>query len=107
MRGTGGMAGTGRKGASEGAIGHSRHGVFEHGEKRFRSGAVIEGKAVPARKIQPAPTGGDTGAFRPGQRVSHKKFGLGFIEGVDGDKLQVVFDKAGRKKVIDRFVDLV
>ena len=40
-------------------------------------------------------------------RVSHAKYGTGFIERIEGDKLQVVFDGVGRKKVIDRFVEPV
>jgi DNA helicase-2/ATP-dependent DNA helicase PcrA len=37
--------------------------------------------------------------------VFHQKFGYGRVLGVDGDKLEVAFDKAGTKKVIDSFVE--
>ncbi len=44
------------------------------------------------------------GAFRPGARVFHDKFGPGTVTAVDGDKLEIAFDKAGSKKVLDSFV---
>ena len=40
-----------------------------------------------------------------GTRVFHQKFGYGHIAQVDGNKLTVDFDKAGRKKVVDSFVE--
>ena len=43
-------------------------------------------------------------AFQNGQRVFHTKFGPGTIAGVDGNKLTVDFDKAGRKMVLDSFI---
>jgi DNA helicase-2/ATP-dependent DNA helicase PcrA len=39
-----------------------------------------------------------------GQRVFHEKFGYGQVLAVEGNKLQIAFDKAGTKKVIDSFV---
>ena len=43
-------------------------------------------------------------AFSIGDRVFHMKFGMGDVLGVEGDKLDIQFDKAGRKKVIASFV---
>jgi DNA helicase-2/ATP-dependent DNA helicase PcrA len=43
--------------------------------------------------------------FETGQRVFHQKFGYGRILAVDGDKLDIAFDKAGTKKVIQSFVE--
>ena len=40
-----------------------------------------------------------------GERVFHQKFGYGQIEDIDGNKLEVNFDKAGTKRVLDSFVD--
>jgi DNA helicase-2/ATP-dependent DNA helicase PcrA len=45
------------------------------------------------------------GKFQLGDRVFHQKFGYGKILFVDGNKLEVEFEKAGTKKVIDSFVD--
>ena len=42
--------------------------------------------------------------FAPGDRVFHQKFGMGTVRQADGDKLEIVIDKAGDKKVISRFV---
>ena len=45
-----------------------------------------------------------TARFGTGARVFHQKFGYGTVAAVDGDKLDIEFDKAGRKKVMDSFV---
>jgi DNA helicase-2/ATP-dependent DNA helicase PcrA len=37
-------------------------------------------------------------------RVFHQKFGYGTVVGIEGDKLDVAFDKAGVKKIVARFV---
>ena len=39
-----------------------------------------------------------------GERVFHQKFGYGEILGIEGDKLEIAFEKAGIKKVVARFV---
>jgi ATP-dependent DNA helicase UvrD/PcrA len=36
--------------------------------------------------------------------VFHQKFGYGQVAEVDGNKLTIDFDKAGRKRVVDSFV---
>ena len=41
-----------------------------------------------------------------GQRVFHQKFGYGTVKAADDDKLDIVFDKAGDKRLLDRFVEL-
>ncbi|MCV2865836.1 ATP-dependent helicase [Albidovulum sediminicola] len=43
-------------------------------------------------------------AFTEGDRVFHQKFGYGTVEGIEGDKLEVSFDKAGVKHVVASFV---
>ena len=42
--------------------------------------------------------------FGVGDRVFHQKFGYGKISFINGNKLDVIFEKAGNKKVIDSFV---
>ena len=42
-----------------------------------------------------------------GQRIFHQKFGYGAIKSVDGDKLDIQFEKAGLKKVMASFVEKV
>jgi DNA helicase-2/ATP-dependent DNA helicase PcrA len=39
-----------------------------------------------------------------GQRVFHEKFGHGTIAAIEGNKLEIDFEHAGRKKVLDSFV---
>ncbi len=60
---------------------------------------VIDADAVPAARGSAKP-----GGYAAGERIFHQKFGYGEIRSVDGDKLEVAFDKAGTKKIIDRFV---
>ena len=42
--------------------------------------------------------------LRLGDRVSHEKFGEGTITAQEGNKLEIDFDSAGKKRVIDSFV---
>jgi DNA helicase-2/ATP-dependent DNA helicase PcrA len=44
-------------------------------------------------------------AFDLGARVFHQKFGYGAVIGIEGDKLEVAFEKAGTKKVVARFLN--
>jgi len=44
-------------------------------------------------------------ALAVGQRIFHEKFGYGQVLAVEGNKLQIAFEKAGTKKVIDSFVE--
>ena len=43
-------------------------------------------------------------SFSIGERVFHQKFGYGAVIGIEGDKLEIEFEKAGIKKVVSRFV---
>ena len=62
--------------------------------------AVIEAGAW---EVQARPAPAD--AMQPGQRVFHQKFGYGRVTGVDDDKLDIEFERAGTKRVLDRFVE--
>ncbi len=64
--------------------------------RKSRGPTTIEGELVAASSGEPA--------FRPGERVSHQKFGAGTVADVDGNKLTIDFDTAGRKRVVDSFV---
>ena len=44
------------------------------------------------------------GDLSVGQRVFHGKFGYGTIQEIEGNKLEIDFEKAGRKRVLDSFV---
>ncbi|WP_262503957.1 ATP-dependent helicase [Sphingosinithalassobacter sp. CS137] len=41
-----------------------------------------------------------------GQRVFHQKFGYGEIVEIEGNKLEIDFEQAGRKRVMDSFVSI-
>jgi DNA helicase-2/ATP-dependent DNA helicase PcrA len=43
--------------------------------------------------------------YAAGDRIFHQKFGYGDVMLVDGNKLTILFDKAGEKRVVDRFVE--
>ena len=43
-------------------------------------------------------------SYALGERVFHQKFGYGAVMGIEGDKLEIAFEKAGIKKVVARFI---
>jgi len=51
-----------------------------------------------------APVASVNAEFSSGQRVFHQKFGYGAVLAIDGDKLEIAFEKAGTKKVMAGFV---
>ena len=59
-------------------------------QPRGAKSSVIDAQAVSAHTV--------------GERVFHQKFGYGAIIGIEGDKLEIDFEKAGVKKVVARFV---
>ena len=66
---------------------------------RRRDGVILDGEAWEIDTAE-----GDS-RFEEGARVFHRKFGYGRVESRDGNKLEVAFDKAGTKKVVDSFVE--
>jgi DNA helicase-2/ATP-dependent DNA helicase PcrA len=62
--------------------------------------AVIDGQARVLATSMPK----SKHALAVGQRIFHEKFGYGEVRRVEGNKLEIAFDKAGTKKVIDSFV---
>ena len=59
---------------------------------------LIEGELV-------AKSTGTPSNFNEGERVFHIKFGYGAVASVDGNKLTIDFEKAGRKMVLETFVE--
>ena len=68
----------------------SRAGDRPVSQPRDSKSSVIDAQAISAHTL--------------GERVFHQKFGYGAIIGVEGDKLEIDFEKAGVKKVVARFV---
>ena len=62
-----------------------------------RSAPLIEGRAAPVSSQR-------SQGFATGARVFHQKFGYGTVRAVEGDKLEIEFEHAGTKKVMDSFV---
>ncbi|WCT74772.1 UvrD-helicase domain-containing protein [Sphingomonas naphthae] len=46
------------------------------------------------------------GDISVGQRVFHSKFGYGAVAEIEGNKLEIDFEQAGRKRVLDSFVSV-
>lgn len=63
-----------------------------------KAAPTIDGRVIAADGAQ------DCG-FDTGERIFHQKFGYGEIAQIDGNKLTVDFDKAGRKRVVASFVE--
>ena len=61
---------------------------------------TIDGDIV-ARSVD---LNGESSRYKTGERVFHLKFGYGRIEQIEGNKLTIEFEKAGRKKVLESFV---
>ena len=83
------------------------HGGGAHQRRLMAEHAGYRGRRTPPTiEAAPLPAGGKAGTqgYTAGELVFHLKFGYGRITSVDGDKLDVAFDKAGPKKIIDRFV---
>ncbi|MGA3002018.1 MAG: UvrD-helicase domain-containing protein [Acetobacteraceae bacterium] len=83
-------------------------------EARIAAATAFSGGMFPlvARKSrvieaweQPGPTA-RTEAVKVGARVFHQKFGYGTVKSADDDRLDIEFDKAGEKRVLDRFVEV-
>jgi DNA helicase-2/ATP-dependent DNA helicase PcrA len=74
-----------------GGLGNGRGGGRTSGPRE------IEGELI-------AKSTGAPSSFEHGARVFHTKFGPGTVAGIDGNKLTVDFDKAGRKMVLDSFL---
>jgi DNA helicase-2/ATP-dependent DNA helicase PcrA len=82
------------------------------GWKRAQAARREPARQSPARTRQPLTIEGEVVArssaasrYGAGARVFHLKFGPGTVAAVDGNKLTVDFDKAGRKMVLESFLE--
>ncbi|HJU32878.1 MAG TPA: 3'-5' exonuclease, partial [Hyphomicrobiaceae bacterium] len=97
--------------------GHSR---FDEPAAGFESGYTTPGwqrakersaREGPSRQRGPMTIDGElvasssgVSSYALGERVFHEKFGYGEVAEIDGNKLTIDFDKAGRKRVVDSFL---
>jgi DNA helicase-2/ATP-dependent DNA helicase PcrA len=84
--------GTGRGPGWQRAVG----GGFERTPPR-----IVEGRASAVSLGNPGRTD-----LAQGMRVFHSKFGYGTIAEIEGNKLEIDFEHAGRKRVLDSFVSV-
>ncbi|WP_170598501.1 ATP-dependent helicase [Ruegeria arenilitoris] len=68
----------------------ARQGQYGMSQPRESRNTVIDATAV--------------ASFTLGERVFHQKFGYGGVVGIEGDKVEVEFDKAGTKKVVAQYL---
>ena len=80
--------------------------------EQLRAGQRRNARSIP-RGRQPAQIEGQAYVVTPpprpdklniGDRVFHEKFGPGSVRRIDHDKVEITFDKAGVKKVMENFV---
>lgn len=86
--------------ASQNRAGGEFQSARPGGSKRAgKSGPpVIEGQVLARSDTQHS-------SFSVGDRTFHMKFGPGTVAAVDGNKITVDFDKAGRKMVLENFLE--
>jgi DNA helicase-2/ATP-dependent DNA helicase PcrA len=91
--------------------------TFHRGQSRMFNTGLSEGRwsgasymqrtarrAPPTIDATAVVTADSPGRYDRGARVFHQKFGYGAVVSAEGDKLEIEFDKAGRKKVMAGFV---
>jgi len=79
--------------------------TFETRVSRYRNRRAVLGKVIDGEAQRLTSRRQQAASFTVGDRVFHQKFGYGRIAGMDGNKLEIAFDKAGSKRVIDSFVE--
>ncbi len=78
---------------------------WQRAQRRHKSGHATKRGPVTIEGQLVASSAATGSGFSVGERVFHQKFGYGAIRTIDGNKLIVDFEKAGRKRVLDSFVD--
>ena len=79
-------------------------GYNSPGWRRLQARASHRPTAQPAESRHSVIDAEAVSSHTVGERVFHQKFGYGAIIGIEGDKLEIDFEKAGTKKVVARFV---
>jgi DNA helicase-2/ATP-dependent DNA helicase PcrA len=74
------------------------------GWRRLQSRGASRPMSQPTEARSPVIDAQALSAHTVGERVFHQKFGYGAILGIEGDKLEIEFEKAGIKKVVARFI---
>jgi DNA helicase-2/ATP-dependent DNA helicase PcrA len=74
------------------------------GWKRLQARASARPNSQPSETRHAVIDATAISAFALGDRVFHQKFGYGRVEAIEGDKLEIAFEKAGIKKVVAQFI---
>ena len=74
------------------------------GWKRMQAQGSLRSKPAPNEAKGLVIDATAVSSFTQGDRVFHTKFGYGTVMGIEGDKLDIEFDKAGAKKVVAKFI---
>ncbi|WP_342628905.1 UvrD-helicase domain-containing protein [Nguyenibacter vanlangensis] len=98
--------------ATSGAASQARTRTFGHAPEFSQAFPVVARRArmteALARGTAPdAASGARSAAFGAGERVFHQKFGYGTVTSVDGSRLEIAFEKAGSKRVLDQFIEKI
>ncbi len=101
----GGYMGSARGYGGERGGGRGGRGGADYNWDSYRGGGRSSMIDVTPRRIESSMQ--SESGFSVGKRVFHQKFGYGKIVAVDHDKLEIDFEKAGRKKVVESFVTAV
>ena len=72
----------------------------------FTGGPLMARRTVEALPWEPPVRPARSMAIPIGARVFHQKFGYGEVIDVEDDRVDVLFDKAGQKRLLDRFLEL-
>ena len=94
------------RGLYGGGLQESRAAWNDAGWSNARWGSSQTRKAT-TPSFKPAPAREVVSEFKIGDRVFHDKFGNGTVLAVDGNKLEIGFDKAGTKKVLESYITTV
>jgi len=86
---------------------HSDSGIYYSHQSRRETQFYVPRSSAPEASavidVQPSKKRSDAGIVL-GSRIHHENFGKGTVIGVEGNKLDIRFDTAGRKKLMERFV---
>jgi DNA helicase-2/ATP-dependent DNA helicase PcrA len=74
------------------------------GWRRLQARGAERPVSQPREAVSPVIDLQAVSAHGVGDRVFHQKFGYGAITAIEGDKLEIAFEKAGVKKVVARFI---
>jgi DNA helicase-2/ATP-dependent DNA helicase PcrA len=79
-------------------------GYNSPGWKRLQKRSQHRGMSQPSEARNMVIDMSAVSTFAVGDRVFHQKFGYGAVTAIEGDKLDIAFDKAGDKKVVANYI---